>query len=75
MNILRVSNGYLIRDEDEGLDLVIEEDSIHPNPAADAARRMLWEVNEAIGHAGGRYDEYRVHIELRPGDKWGDAVE
>lgn len=67
LTIERVRNGYIVSGEEPEERWVVEE----ADPA-DAAAGMLGLVNEVIGHIGGRYDEKRVHIEVRPGDKYGD---
>lgn len=58
-------NGYALRDEDDELITVVEDAD-----EAEAARLMLWEVNERIGHIGSRHDAARVRIIVLPGDKW-----
>lgn len=66
------NNGYIVRvppDDPEFAEQVIV---IEDEDRAEAAMRMLWEVNETIGHVGGRYDAARVNISAPPGDKHHD---
>lgn len=65
LTIEMAPNGYALRDEDDELVTVVEDDE-----EAEAARLMLWEVNERIGHIGSRHDAARVRIIVLPGDKW-----
>lgn len=65
IRIYRTRNGYIVRTPDDRY--VIEEKE---GAEAEAARDMLWQVNEAIGHVGSRHDEWRVRIVLEHGDKW-----
>jgi len=65
IRVYRTRNGYVIRDPDARY--VIEE---RDGQEAEAARDMLWQVNELIGHVGTKHDERRVRIDLEPGDHW-----
>ena len=58
-------DGYIIRDEDDPEPLLVADEN-----DATAAQMMLWQVNEIIGHVGGRYDAERVRVITLPGDKW-----
>lgn len=35
-----------------------------------ALQNMLWYIVDQLGLSGGRYDKNRIHIEIRPGDKY-----
>jgi hypothetical protein len=72
INVESASNGYIVRippDDPESAEQVILVEDTDP---VTAAVRMLWEVNEAIGHVGGRHDSARVKISAPPGDKHHD---
>lgn len=72
IKIDHVDNGYIIRNYCEGKleeTVVVDEEMGEP----EAARSVLWHINTMLGNTGGRYDEKRIYIELRPGDKHPDA--
>lgn len=65
IRIYRTRNGYIVRSPDERY-VIVEKDY----GEAEAARDMLWQVNELIGHPGSKHDEWRVRIVLEHGDDW-----
>jgi hypothetical protein len=72
ISVESASNGYIVRvppDDPESAEQVI---LIEETDRVTAAARMLWEVNEAIGQIGGRYDAARIQVITPSGDKHHD---
>lgn len=68
--IERTVNGYIVT-TDDGIRSVFEAGGESDWPQT--TQNMLWYVNETIGEPGSRHDEWRVRVNLEPGDKWVDT--
>lgn len=75
LTILDLDNGYVLFTEwgdAKYNDRVVVEQHADESEAA-TTQRLLWEVIECLGLYGSRYDQERVYVEVRPGDKYLDA--
>lgn len=79
VHIARVSNGFILTmspfaEEAIGEAVLVYEDDCNVFEEGCGERHsfldMCWELVEYFGLSGSRYSKERIHITLKPGDKW-----
>lgn len=71
VTITKMNNGFVLEAVDsEGEPEVCEVYEGY----RDALARLLREAVEYLGEGGSRYDPDRIHIDLRPGDKYSEPL-
>lgn len=73
VSIERVSNGYVVSDTENGVEVF--EDGSADYGEVDSLISALWFVVNLLEARGTRYDARRVDISWSPGDKHMDACE
>lgn len=78
LTIETVSNGWIVRNkwnEDDESEVVYSSVISKDEDEIGAAVVLLWEIVETLGISGSRYDEWRIHISKKHGDKWENPNE
>lgn len=72
LEIERVSNGLILRDEEDETTEVYTFDESDDNVAT-AGQHAIWSLMEKLDLTGSRYDKDRLRIRVEPGDKYTDV--
>lgn len=70
LTIETAHNGWVVKESDESFERLycFSYDSIAGGDV-EAFSSLLWHVTETLGMSGSRYDEKRIYISVKPGDK------
>ena len=70
ITITTAANGWIVKESDGDFERVycFSYDSIAGGDVK-AFSGLLWHVTETLGMSGSRYDEERIYISVKPGDK------
>lgn len=70
ITITTAQNGWIVKDTDGDFERVycFLYDSIAGGDV-EAFSSLLWHLTDTLGMGGSRYDEKRIYISVKPGDK------
>ena len=73
ITITTATNGWVVKESDGDFERVycFSYDSI-AGEDVEAFSGLLWHLTDTLGMGGSRYDEKRIHISVKPGDKHKD---
>lgn len=68
LQITTADNGYILKSLDTHDGSHVFE--VFENENASSIRTLIYSILDYFGETGGRYDEERVYVEIRHGDKY-----